>query len=453
MSLSLLHFALVIASSLQRPQQQRLQPVSANLCILTKGQWLVLARATSFICGFAGTMVVLLVPGNDTGTCLQGCYKGDCGPGTDNYLNLASSCDERLSQLWLISNSNRQLVNVASGYCLSITSENVVTLAACGNELPAQTWSLYANGTLEPASNPGDFLTLCEDGVAGCDPKIMQLISSEGQLTTIAPPSRTGVMASETWEQLSPSKASMYTHAQSRDCVCKAQPVTHRHHIHRLVEHHMLGKHAGVNGSLIQNYWQTASNSGSASFTAAVSASTPWCMQRCSNGDCGDAALDSSLVISSVCDERLDQMWHNDSGTIRSVLNDDCVTICGITSTEAAEAQGDASLAVTCTGAGSDYYNIEARPCTGAANQQWQWQATAVGDVLFSVHTQQAITVCSDLEPWCGYLLLLSFDSSWSARRLTGVRLPSNLSAITQFQTFQPGALTKSMVSTNRGGD
>ena len=203
---------------------------------------------------------------------------------------------------------------------------------------------------------------------------------------------------------------------------------------------------AGIEGSLIQNYWQIASNAGNASFTAAVSSSTPWCMQRCSNGDCGDASLDSSIVISSICDERLNQMWYNDSSMIRSVSDDECVTICGITATEAAGAESNASLADTCTGAGSDYYNMETKPCTGAANQLWQWDSTPVGSVLFNADTEQAITVCSDLEPWCGYLLLLSFDSSWSARRLTGVRPPSSLSAVDQFQAFVPAALTKAKV-------
>lgn len=169
-------------------------------------------------------------------------------------------------------------------------------------------------------------------------------------------------------------------------------------------------------------------------------------MQQCSNGDCGEAALDSSLVISSVCDERLNQMWYNDSSTIRSIFNDECISICGISASEAAGAQGNASLADTCTGAGSDYYNIETKPCTGAANQIWQWQSTPVGSVLYNPDAKQAITVCSDLEPWCGYLLLLSFDASWSARRLTGVRLPSNLSAITEFQAFVPASLAKARV-------
>lgn len=172
-------------------------------------------------------------------------------------------------------------------------------------------------------------------------------------------------------------------------------------------------------------------------------------MQQCSNGDCGDASLDSSLVVSSVCDERLNQMWYNDSSMIRSVCSDECITICGITAAEAAastQSGGNSSLADTCTGAGSPYYNIETRPCSGAANQLWRWQATPVGSVLYNADTKHAITVCSDLVPWCGYLLLLSFDSTWSARHLSATQLPSSLSAVNQFQAFVPAALTKATV-------
>ena len=155
---------------------------------------------------YAGTVVAVLTPGNDTASCLQGCYDGDCGPGTDNYLNLASVCDERLSQLWLLSSSNRQIINVASGYCISITAANVVTLAACGSSTPAQIWSMYPNGTLEPASNPGEFLTTCADNASGCDSKIMQLMSNDGQLVAIAPAQSTGALTVQTWEEDPPSK-------------------------------------------------------------------------------------------------------------------------------------------------------------------------------------------------------------------------------------------------------
>ena len=155
---------------------------------------------------FAGTTVTILAPQNDTGGCLQGCYKGDCGPGTDNYLNLASVCDERLSQLWLISTTNKQITNVASGLCISITSTNVVTLAACGSSNPAQSWAMFANGTLQPASNPGDSLTTCTEGSPGCDAKIMQLMSNDGQLMTLAPKQSAGSLTLQMWEETPPSR-------------------------------------------------------------------------------------------------------------------------------------------------------------------------------------------------------------------------------------------------------
>ena len=170
-------------------------------------------------------------------------------------------------------------------------------------------------------------------------------------------------------------------------------------------------------------------------------------MQRCSSSDCGDDALDASIVVSSICDERLGQMWYNDSSMIRSRLTDECVTICGISAAEASASQGSTSLAATCLGKGSDFYNIETRACTGAPNQLWDWTATPVGSVLFNKYTNQAVTVCSDLEPWCGFLLLLTFDGSWSARRLTGVQLPANMSAVTPFQAFTGASLTKAQAS------
>lgn len=147
--------------------------------------------------------VVVFRPGNDTDRCLQGCYRGDCGAGTDNYLALASLCDERLSQLWLISTQNRRIVNVASGSCLSVTADDVVIMAACSNNSPAQTWSWYANGSLTPLSDPGSFLTLCTDGAAGCNAKIMQLVGSEGDMMTIG---NDTAAAAESWDQAPPSK-------------------------------------------------------------------------------------------------------------------------------------------------------------------------------------------------------------------------------------------------------
>ncbi len=175
-------------------------------------------------------------------------------------------------------------------------------------------------------------------------------------------------------------------------------------------------------------------------------------MQRCSSSDCGDASLDASVVVSSICDERLGQMWYNDTSTssstlIRSRLTDECLTICGISTAEASDSEDNSSLAATCLGKGSDYYNVETRTCNGSANQVWEWISTSVGSVLFNVYTNQAVTVCSDLEPWCGFLLLLGFDGTWSARRLTGVQLPGNMSAITEFQTFSGAALTKAQAS------
>ena len=204
---------------------------------------------------------------------------------------------------------------------------------------------------------------------------------------------------------------------------------------------------ADINGSLIQNYWGS-SGTANASFTAAVSASSPWCMQRCSNSDCGDASLDAVIVVSSICDERLGQMWYNDTSMIRSRLTDECLTICGLSAADASASSNGSgsSTADTCLGTGSDYYSVEALPCTGKANQSWQWTTTSVGSVLFNTYTNQAVAVCSDLEPWCGFLLLLGFDRTWSARRLTGVQLPSNMSAITPFQTFSGTSLTKSQV-------
>ncbi|DBA73925.1 TPA: hypothetical protein ACH3X2_009573 [Trebouxia sp. C0005] len=347
------------------------------------------------------TTVMMLTPHNDTGGCLQGCYNGDCGAGTNNYLSLATVCDERLSQLWLISSTNRQLVNVASGNCLSITADDVVILATCGNDSPAQTWTLFANGSLEAQSVPGEFLAVCATGAIGCDSKIMELISNDGQMVTVAAETDDTV-ASEGWEEVPPS----------------------------------------TNGSLIHNFWGSTGTA-NASFSAAVAASAPWCMQRCSSSDCGDASLDASVVVSSICDERLGQMWYNDTSMIRSRLTDECLTICGISAADASDSEDNSSLAATCLGKGSDYYNVETRTCTGAANQLWEWITTTVGSVLFNVETNQAVTVCSDLEPWCGFLLLLGFDASWSARRLTGVQLPSNMSAITEFQTFSTAVLTK----------
>jgi hypothetical protein len=170
-------------------------------------------------------------------------------------------------------------------------------------------------------------------------------------------------------------------------------------------------------------------------------------MQRCSSSDCGDASLDASVVVSSICDERLGQMWYNETSMIRSRLTDECLTICGISAAEASDSEDNSSLAAICLGKGSDYYNVETRTCTGAANQLWEWITTTVGSVLFNVETNQAVTVCSDLEPWCGFLLLLGFDATWSARRLTGVQLPGNMSAITEFQTFSTAALTKAQAS------
>ena len=205
---------------------------------------------------------------------------------------------------------------------------------------------------------------------------------------------------------------------------------------------------AGANASLIQNFFGSTGTA-NASFTAAVSASSPWCMQRCSSSDCGDAGLDSSIVLSSICDERLGQMWYNQSGTIRSRLNDECITICGISTAEARASKGNTSLAASCLGKGSDYYNIETSVCSGAPNQLWEWVPMPAGSVLFNKETSQAIKVCSDLEPWCGFLLLLTFDATWSARRLTAVRLPTNLSDTTAFQTFNAAVPTKAQASSS----
>ena len=113
---------------------------------------------------------------------------------------------------------------------------------------------------------------------------------------------------------------------------------------------------ADIDGSLIQNYWGS-SGTANASFTAAVSASSPWCMQRCSNSDCGDASLDAVIVVSSICDERLGQMWYNDTSMIRSRLTDECLTICGLSAADASASSSGSgsSTADTCLGAGSDY--------------------------------------------------------------------------------------------------
>lgn len=210
--------------------------------------------------------------------------------------------------------------------------------------------------------------------------------------------------------------------------------------------HHNPARLAGTDATLIQNFFGSTGTA-NASFTAAVSASSPWCMQRCSSSDCGDAGLDSSIVLSSICDERLGQMWYNQSGTIRSRLNDECITICGISTAEAHASKGNTSLAASCLGKGSDYYNIETSACSGTPNQLWKWAPTPAGSVLFNQETSQAIKVCSDLEPWCGFLLLLTFDASWSARRLTAVRLPTNLSEVTAFQTFNAAVPTKAQAS------
>lgn len=153
----------------------------------------------------AGTTTVSMITAkNDSASCLQGCYNGDCGAGTDNYVAL-TACDERLSQLWLMSTVNRDLINVASGYCLSITSDNVVVMAGCGNNSPAQTWTLYANDTLEPQSNPGSSLSVCTSGASGCNAKIIDLFSNDGQLITLAN-NTSEAAALGTWEQLAPSK-------------------------------------------------------------------------------------------------------------------------------------------------------------------------------------------------------------------------------------------------------
>lgn len=157
----------------------------------------------------------LITAKNDSASCLQGCYNGDCGAGTDNYVALAA-CDERLSQLWLISTVSRNLVNVASGFCLSVTSDNVVVMAGCSNSSPAQTWALYANDTLEPQSNPGSFLSVCTTGAAGCNAKIMGLFSNDGQLITIAN-TTSEAAASGSWEQLSPSKSVLHSHSAQKD--------------------------------------------------------------------------------------------------------------------------------------------------------------------------------------------------------------------------------------------
>lgn len=212
----------------------------------------------------------------------------------------------------------------------------------------------------------------------------------------------------------------------------------------QLLSHH--AHSAGTSASLIQNFFGRTGTA-NASFTAAVSANSPWCMQRCSSSDCGDAGLDSSIVLSSICDERLGQMWYNQSSTIRSRLNDECLTICGISTAEARASKGNTSLAASCLGKGSDYYNIETSVCRGALNQVWEWVSTPLGSVLFNRETSQSIKVCSDLEPWCGFLLLLTFDASWSARRLTAVRLPSNLSDVNAFQTFDAAVPTKLQAS------
>ena len=145
----------------------------------------------------------MLKPENDPDRGLQGCYNGDWGAGTDNYLSLATLCDERLSQLWLISTQNRRIVNVASGSCLSIASNDVVTLAGCSNDSPAQTWSWYANGSLTPLSNPGNFLAVCSEASPGCNAKIVEMIANDGEMVTIA---NDTAAAAESWEDASPSK-------------------------------------------------------------------------------------------------------------------------------------------------------------------------------------------------------------------------------------------------------
>lgn len=165
---------------------------------------------------YAGTTTVSLITAkNDSDSCLQGCYQGDCGAGTDNYVALAA-CDERLSQLWLISTVSRNLVNVASGFCLSVTSDNVVVMAGCGNSSPAQTWMLYANDTLEPQSNAGSFLSVCDTGTAGCNAKIMGLFSNDGQLITIAN-TTSEAAASGSWQQSTPSKSFLLADSAQKD--------------------------------------------------------------------------------------------------------------------------------------------------------------------------------------------------------------------------------------------
>ena len=174
-----------------------------------RSSWLCINTPPDCV-GYAGiTTVSILAPNNDTEGCLQGCYNGDCGAGTDNYLSLANVCDERLSQLWLISTANRHLVNVASGDCLSVTAADVVTLAECGSDTSAQMWTLFANGSLEAQSVPGEFLALCESGAVGCDSQIMELMSNDGQMMGLAADTDNTV-ASEGWEEIPPSMNSIY---------------------------------------------------------------------------------------------------------------------------------------------------------------------------------------------------------------------------------------------------
>lgn len=90
-------------------------------------------------------------------------------------------------------------------------------MAACGSNDPAQTWTLYANGSLTPVSNPGSSLTTCTDGNPACDAKIEQLASNNGELVAIA-----YEQTPQTWEETPPSKVQCINMSKCWCAMCKS---------------------------------------------------------------------------------------------------------------------------------------------------------------------------------------------------------------------------------------
>ena len=169
--------------------------------------------------------------------CMMECTGGTCGQ-RNNGLLVASPCDERLTQLWLIQQSSKQLENAGkqkscvpskagpwlrqqltvlsatvssgrsvvernlsiasvehvpqnlsksagSGHCLTAAQNGSLTASSCDSQATTQSWSLLQNGTFASLGQVSG-LSLCSAGMLQCGSAAMQSMQGAGQLLAAA---------------------------------------------------------------------------------------------------------------------------------------------------------------------------------------------------------------------------------------------------------------------------